>query len=70
MDLDIGTFLRSERLPAEYRGQIDAFWTDLARAIVARRNLARAPIVIGICGAQGSGKSTLAKLLKRLCCKL
>ena len=66
MDLDIGTFLRSERLPAEYRGQIDAFWTDLARAIVARRNLARAPIVIGICGAQGSGKSTLAKLLKLL----
>ncbi len=66
MDLDIGTFLRSERLPAEYRGQIDAFWTDLARAIVAWRSSAGAPIVIGICGAQGSGKSTLAKLLKLL----
>jgi D-glycerate 3-kinase len=66
MDVDIAAFLRSERLPATYRQQVDAHWTGLADQILAWRRAAAAPIVVGICGSQGSGKSTLARLLALL----
>lgn len=33
----------------------------------ALRNLARRPLVLGICGAQGSGKTTLAAHVRRQC---
>ncbi|MGH6614449.1 kinase [Sphingomonas sp.] len=53
--------------------QIPAAGDDLQRAygtiagwIIARREAADRPLLVGICGAQGSGKSTLALGLARL----
>lgn len=66
MDFDIAAFLETERLPADYRRQIETHWIPLAQDIVGRRRAAGSPVVVGICGSQGSGKSTLAKLLKLL----
>lgn len=66
MDFDIAAFLEAERLPSDYRRQIDAHWIPLSHDIALRRRAAGGPIVVGICGSQGSGKSTLAKLLAGL----
>lgn len=66
MDFDIAAFLEAERLPDDYRRQVDTHWIPLAQDIIGRRRAAGRPIVVGICGSQGSGKSTLAKLLKLL----
>ncbi|KQX17975.1 MULTISPECIES: hypothetical protein [unclassified Sphingomonas] len=66
MDIDVAAFLRSERLPATYRQQVDGYWRELGDRILAWRRAATAPIVIGVCGSQGSGKSTLARLLALL----
>lgn len=62
----IDDLIAAERLPAEFRQAVDAYYIPLvARIIDLRRHMAR-PIVVGICGSQGSGKSTAAVFLKAL----
>jgi D-glycerate 3-kinase len=57
-------FLRDERLPASFAGEIEALHAPLAARIAA---VAMGPaFVVGICGPQGSGKTTTARILARL----
>lgn len=62
----IDDLIAAERLPAEFRQTVDAYYVPLAVKIIElHRHMAR-PVVIGICGSQGSGKSTMAVFLKAL----
>ncbi len=62
----IDDLIAAERLPAEFRQTVDAYYVPLAVKIIElHRHMAR-PMVIGICGSQGSGKSTAAVFLKAL----
>ena len=61
----IAELIRSERLPEDYREVVDRFWQPLAEEI-ARRAVAKHPLVVGINGGQGSGKTTLCKFLELL----
>lgn len=62
----VNDLIAGERLPAEFRQTVDAYYVPLAAKIIElHRHMAR-PVVIGICGSQGSGKSTAAVFLKAL----
>ena len=61
----IDDLIAAEGLPADYREIVEQHWKPLATRI-ARFPAARAPLVVGINGAQGSGKSTLCKFLEVL----
>ena len=61
----IGRLIEQEGLPADYRDVVEGYWQPLAEEI-ARRAADRAPLVVGINGAQGAGKSTLCRFLERL----
>lgn len=62
----VDDLIAGERLPAEFRQTVDAYYVPLAAKIIElHRHMAR-PVVIGICGSQGSGKSTAAVFLKSL----
>ena len=64
----IADLIAAEGLPADYAGIVETHWKPLATRI-ARLPASRAPLVIGINGAQGSGKSTLCKFLEVLLAK-
>ncbi|WAT18896.1 kinase [Aurantiacibacter sp. MUD11] len=64
----VAALIASENLPADYADIVEQHWKPLATRI-ARMPAARAPLVIGINGAQGSGKSTLCKFLEVLLAK-
>ncbi|MGB3795318.1 MAG: P-loop NTPase fold protein [Alteraurantiacibacter sp.] len=57
--------IAAEGLPENYAKVVEDHWKPLATRI-ARLPASRAPLVIGINGAQGSGKSTLCKFLEVL----
>ncbi|MWV27630.1 kinase [Aurantiacibacter rhizosphaerae] len=57
--------IAAEGLPDSYTEVVANHWQPLATRI-ARLPAARAPLVIGINGAQGSGKSTACKFLELL----
>ncbi|WP_120076743.1 P-loop NTPase fold protein [Aurantiacibacter odishensis] len=61
----IADLIEAEGLPESYREVVEQHWQPLATRI-ARLPASRAPLVIGINGAQGSGKSTLCKFLEVL----
>jgi len=61
----IAELIEAEGLPADYAEVVEQHWKPLATRI-ARLPASRAPLVIGINGAQGSGKSTLCKFLEVL----
>ncbi|WP_338240767.1 kinase [Aurantiacibacter hainanensis] len=61
----IDDLIAAEGLPADYRQIVEQHWQPLATRI-ARFPAARAPLVVGINGAQGSGKTTLCKFLEVL----
>lgn len=64
----IADLIAAEGLPADYAEIVETHWKPLATRI-ARLPASRAPLVIGINGAQGSGKSTLCKFLEVLLAK-
>lgn len=57
--------IAAEKLPADYVEVVEQYWQPLATRI-ARLPASRAPLVIGINGAQGSGKSTMCRFLEVL----
>lgn len=57
-------FLNAERLPAGYADDVRRFYIPLAEQLASLHAARKAPLIIGINGAQGTGKSTLAKVLK------
>ena len=60
----LAAFLREERLPAAFAGEIERLHAPLAARIAA---VAMGPaFVVGICGPQGSGKSTTVRVLAAL----
>lgn len=61
----IADLIAAEGLPESYAQVVEQHWKPLATRI-ARLPASRAPLVIGINGAQGSGKSTLCKFLEVL----
>ena len=61
----VADLIEAEGLPESYREVVEQHWEPLATRI-ARLPASRAPLVIGINGAQGSGKSTLCKFLEVL----
>lgn len=61
----IAELIAIEGLPESYVEVVEQHWKPLATRI-ARLPAARAPLVIGINGAQGSGKSTACKFLEVL----
>lgn len=61
----IAELIAAEGLPEDYAEVVEQHWKPLATRI-ARFPAARAPLVVGINGAQGSGKSTLCKFLELL----
>lgn len=63
---DLTAFLSAESLPASYRDVIVHVHTPLADMLARRSEQQRAPLFVGIAGAQGSGKSTLAQSLALL----
>lgn len=57
-------FIRDERLPADFAGEIQRLHAPLAARIAA---VAMGPaFVVGICGSQGSGKSTTVRVVAAL----
>ncbi len=64
----IADLIAAEGLPADYTDIVENHWKPLATRI-ARLPASRAPLVVGINGAQGSGKSTLCKFLEVLLAK-
>ncbi len=56
-------FLFQEKLPLSFLGKLNDFYLPLARSIQSWQAELRAPILVGINGAQGTGKSTLAGTL-------
>ncbi|MEL1249708.1 kinase [Aurantiacibacter gilvus] len=64
----IADLIAAEGLPADYAEVVENHWKPLATRI-ARMPASRAPLVVGINGAQGSGKSTLCKFLEVLLAK-
>lgn len=65
MNDPIADLIAAEGLPQDYAQVVEAHWQPLATRI-ARLPASRAPLVIGINGAQGSGKSTVCKFLEAL----
>ncbi len=65
MSDSIAELIAAEGLPEDYADVVERHWKPLATQI-ARLPAARAPLVVGINGAQGSGKSTLCKFLELL----
>ena len=61
----IDALIAAQSLPASYRDVIATYWQPLAD-LIARRAVARKPLIVGINGAQGSGKSTLCTVLEVL----
>lgn len=61
----VADLIEAEGLPESYAQVVEQHWEPLATRI-ARLPASRAPLVIGINGAQGSGKSTLCKFLEVL----
>ena len=61
----VADLIAAEGLPADYAEVVENHWKPLATRI-ARLPASRAPLVVGINGAQGSGKSTLCKFLELL----
>ncbi len=61
----IAELIAAEGLPESYAQVVEAHWKPLATRI-ARLPAHRAPLVVGINGAQGSGKSTMCKFLEVL----
>lgn len=61
----LAALIETEGLPADYAEVVEQHWKPLATRI-ARLPAARAPLVVGINGAQGSGKTTLCKFLELL----
>ena len=60
---DLTEFLLQERLPQEYRQQIDSYFIPFVEGVLPQ--IQRGELrVLGIHGAQGSGKSTLAEFLR------
>ena len=57
--------IAAEGLPADYIEVVERFWQPLATRI-ARLPASRAPLVVGINGAQATGKSTLCRFLEVL----
>ena len=64
----IADLIAAEGVPADDAEIVETPWKPLATRI-ARLPASRAPLVIGINGAQGSGKSTLCKFLEVLLAK-
>ncbi|TNC89521.1 MAG: hypothetical protein CSH49_07085 [Alcanivorax sp.] len=58
--------IRHEHLPDDFVSTVKDYFYPLAQRIAALQCAARAPIVVGINGAQGTGKSTLALFLETL----
>ena len=65
MSNSIADMIAAEGLPADYAKVVEQYWKPLATRI-ARLPASRAPLVIGINGAQGSGKSTMCRFLEVL----
>ena len=65
MNDPIAELIAAEGLPEDYAEVVEQHWKPLATRI-ARFPAARAPLVVGINGAQGSGKTTLCKFLELL----
>lgn len=61
----IADLIAAEGLPEDYAQVVEDHWKPLATRI-ARLPASRAPLVVGINGAQGSGKSTVCKFLEAL----
>lgn len=61
----VAALIAAEGLPADYREVVEQHWQPLATRI-AREATSRAPLIVGINGAQGSGKSTVCKFLEVL----
>ncbi len=61
----IAELIADEGLPESYMDVVEHHWKPLATRI-ARLPATRAPLVVGINGAQGSGKSTACKFLEVL----
>ena len=55
-------FLKQHELPSSYEQTLIQWFIPLAETLKTR-SLKKAPLIVGIQGAQGSGKSTLAALL-------
>jgi len=62
----INTFIREEKLPADYAGTVEQWFMPVLHDILSRVSAHEGTFVIGVSGSQGSGKSTLAALLVRL----
>jgi D-glycerate 3-kinase len=65
MSNSVADMIAAEGLPADYAEVVEQYWKPLATHI-ARMPASRAPLVIGINGAQGSGKSTMCRFLEIL----
>jgi D-glycerate 3-kinase len=61
----VADLITAEGLPESYADVVEQHWKPLATRI-ARFPATRAPLIVGINGAQGSGKSTLCKFLELL----
>ncbi|MFB0613128.1 kinase [Aurantiacibacter poecillastricola] len=61
----VAELVEAEGLPRDYAEVVEQHWKPLVTRI-ARFPARRAPLVVGINGAQGSGKSTLCKFLEVL----
>lgn len=62
-NIDLTEFLSKHRLPLNYETLVDQWFYNLASDIASHHNNKKAPVTIGINGAQGSGKTTLTDLL-------
>ncbi len=63
--MTIDQLIADHALPPSYRAVVEQYWQPLATAI-ARKAVARKPLIVGINGAQGSGKSTVCAFLEVL----
>ena len=63
----IQDFLRTESLPQSYGEDAEKWFLPLAQNLIDRCNACKAPLFVGVNGAQGTGKTTLSKLLSQYC---